>query len=101
MYFNGKRRSCAARKNSYNESPIYFGGSNVYNSGFAGVIDDVQIWHKALSDSEVVEAMGGYEDKEDTAVYKVIGHLSRTLIMKVIKLLKIRDCLLLILKLLI
>lgn len=65
IYFNGKKvGSCAARKNSYNESPIYFGGSNVYHSGFTGVIDDVQIWHKALSDSEVVEAMGGYEDKE-------------------------------------
>ena len=65
IYFNGKKvGSCAARDISYGEAPIYFGGSNVYHSGFTGVIDDVQIWHKALSDSEVIEAMGGYENKD-------------------------------------
>lgn len=71
IYFNGKMvRSSSATKNSYNESPLYFGGSNVYHSGFTGVIDDVQIWHKALSDAEVQESMAGYYEKEVPADLK-------------------------------
>lgn len=43
---------------------IYIGGSRVYYAGFTGVIDDVQVWHKALSDNEVIESMKGYDGKE-------------------------------------
>ncbi len=65
IYFNGmKVGEKSARKNSYDESNIYIGGSRVYYSGFNGYIDDVQVWHKALSDDEVKEAMMGYWGKD-------------------------------------
>ncbi len=65
IYFNGKKvGETRATLNSYNECPVYVGGSNVYHSGFVGVIDDVQVWNKALSDAEVVESMAGYDNKE-------------------------------------
>ena len=52
------------------EAPIYIGGSRVYYAGFTGTIDDVQLWHKALSDAEVVDAMKGYNDREIPADLK-------------------------------
>lgn len=75
IYFNGKRVGEKAEyKQAYSdlngwtgevqEANIYIGGSRVYYAGFTGVIDDVQVWHKALSDSEVPEAMKGYDNKE-------------------------------------
>ena len=64
IFFNGKKVcECNASFTTYNESPIYIGGSNVYHAGITGTIDDVQVWHKALSEAEVVEAMKGYEGK--------------------------------------
>lgn len=55
-----------ATKYSYSggDCPIYIGGSRVYYSGFTGTIDDVQVWHKALSDNEVIDAMKGYDGRE-------------------------------------
>ena len=67
IYFNGKKiADDNATKHSYigGDCPIYIGGSRVYKSGFTGVIDDVQVWHKALNEEEVVEAMKGYVGKE-------------------------------------
>lgn len=67
IYFNGKKVGEGnAVKYSYSggDCPIYIGGSRVYYSGFTGTIDDVQVWHKALSDDEVVDAMKGYDGRE-------------------------------------
>ena len=67
IYFNGKKVGEGnAVKYSYSggNCPIYIGGSRVYYSGFTGTIDDVQVWHKALSDDEVVDAMKGYDGRE-------------------------------------
>lgn len=74
IYFNGKKTGEYERpKLSYRQvnggsitvskAPIYIGGSRVYYAGFVGEIDDVQVWHKALSDSEVIDAMKGYNDR--------------------------------------
>lgn len=74
IYFNGKKTGEAEYpKLTYSdlnggtgtvaEAPIFIGGSRVYYAGFTGTIDDVQVWHKALSDAEVVEAMKGYDGK--------------------------------------
>lgn len=67
IYFNGKKVGEGnATKHSYSggDCPIYIGGSRVYYSGFTGTIDDVQVWHKALSDNEVIDAMKGYDGRE-------------------------------------
>ena len=39
---------------------IFIGGGGVYKAAFSGLIDEVQVWDKALSDEEVREAMKGY-----------------------------------------
>ena len=71
IYFNGKKAvSCAQPFVQYDESPIYIGGSNVYHAGIKGTIDDVQVWHKALSDAEVLNAMKGYEGQAAPAELK-------------------------------
>ncbi len=74
IYFNGKKvGENTVPKNSYidtngsrqeREGNIYIGGSRVYYAGFNGEIDDVQVWHKALSDAEVQDAMNGYWGRE-------------------------------------
>lgn len=75
LYFNGKRvaigtfASSSRRENSSDSridktavANIFIGGGNVYKAGFNGWVDDIQIWNKALSDAEVLEAMKGYDD---------------------------------------
>lgn len=67
IYFNGQKTGEYQESFvSYygDECPIYIGGSNVYHAGFNGVVDDVQVWYRALSDDEVVDAMNGYENRE-------------------------------------
>lgn len=76
MYLNGKKVAEANQGyreyqdlNGYlgsveDKAPIYFGGSNVYHSGFNGTIDEVQVWDKSLSDAEVLDAMKGYAGRE-------------------------------------
>lgn len=55
----------------YNDSPIYFGGSNVYHTGFTGTIDEVQIWHKAIkTNTEAQQAMAGFKEGEVPAELK-------------------------------
>ena len=64
IFFNGKKVCETSTKFvEYDESPIYIGGSNVYHAGINGCIDDVQVWHKALTEDEVKVAMMGYEGK--------------------------------------
>lgn len=71
IFFNGKKVcECTTNFVEYDESPIYIGGSNVYHAGINGVIDDVQVWHKALTEAEVKEAMQGYEGKTVPAELK-------------------------------
>lgn len=81
IYFNGKKVSEGAyNKITYidrwdgrhvvDKAPIYIGGSRVYYAGFVGTIDDVQVWHKALSDAEVADAMKGYDGREIPADLK-------------------------------
>ena len=81
IYFNGKKVSEGAyNKMTYvdrwdgghvvDAAPIYIGGSRVYYAGFTGTIDDVQVWHKALSDAEVADAMKGYDGREIPADLK-------------------------------
>lgn len=67
MYFNGKKvattvfNSTSRRGDSGNaKSNIFFGGGGVYKAGLDGWIDEVQVWNKVLSDTEVLEAMNGY-----------------------------------------
>ena len=71
MYFNGKKvaetiYSASSRRGS--SSDIYFGGGNVYKAGLNGWIDEVQVWSKALSDAEVLQAMKGYQTAPDGLV---------------------------------
>lgn len=74
IYFNGKlavqTTTVFESTQQYDESPIYIGGSNVYHAGINGTIDDVQVWHKALTEAEVLEAMKGYEGKTIPAELK-------------------------------
>ena len=71
IFFNGKK-VCETSTNfvEYDESPVYIGGSNVYHAGINGCIDDVQVWHKALTEDEVKVAMMGYEGKTVPAELK-------------------------------
>ncbi len=78
MYFNGKRvagplvETTSTRREELGltdsrirwsePANIYIGGGGVYKAGFNGAVDEVQVWNKALSDEEVLEAMNGYTD---------------------------------------
>ena len=82
---NDSRVNVSAEK----DAPITIGGGGVYKSGFDGWIDEVQIWNKALSDAEVLQAMKGYaegsiptglqayytfEQKEADGTFRNLGH---------------------------
>ena len=77
MYFNGRkvaetdfpsstRREQLAQSDSRIKASepanIYIGGGGVYKAAFNGLIDEVQVWNKVLTDTEVLEAMKGYEE---------------------------------------
>lgn len=85
MYFNGKqvaqtmfgaykRREDLARtdRRVHASTPanIFFGGGNVYKAAFDGWIDEVQIWDKELSASEIPQVMKGYK----TAPEHLVGY---------------------------
>ncbi len=74
MYLNGKKVAetvypgSTRREDMFDSridksvvADIFFGGGGVYKAGFNGWIDEVQVWDKALTDTEVQEAMQGYE----------------------------------------
>ena len=77
IYFNGrkvadhsftesKRREDVVRTDGRIDisqvADIFIGGGGVYKSGFNGIIDEVQVWSKPLSDDEVLQAMKGYKE---------------------------------------
>ena len=77
LYFNGKKvaeRNNAAtvrredlgktdgRINLKYKADIKIGGGSTYHASLVGTIDEVQVWNKALSDEEVLQAMKGYSD---------------------------------------
>lgn len=79
MYFNGRkvaqtqfaastRRETLGQSDSRikKEEPanIYIGGGGVYKAAFNGLIDEVQVWNKVLTDAEVLQAMKGYKEGE-------------------------------------
>lgn len=74
IFFNGKLmgdQPYECKYEDYGECPIYFGGSNVYHTGFTGTIDEVQIWHKAIkTNSDAQKAMAGYKEGEVPAELK-------------------------------
>ena len=65
VYLNGKQIiSCASRgagPKYWNGAKFYVGGSMTNLASFTGWVDEVQIWSKSLSASEVLEAMKGYK----------------------------------------
>lgn len=75
IYFNGKQvanaffgdskrredRTDDGRVKRFDKADIFIGGGNVYKAGFNGVIDEVQVWDKALSPEEVKQCMNGFE----------------------------------------
>ncbi len=77
MYLNGRKVAQVAypessrreesrdgRIQTYISADIFIGGGGVYKSGFNGVIDEVQIWNKELTESEVQRAMKGFKEGE-------------------------------------
>ena len=77
IYFNGRQVAshsfaASSRREDYGDrrinaskvADIFIGGGGVYKSGFNGVIDEVQVWNKPLSDEEVLQAMKGYKADE-------------------------------------
>ena len=75
IYFNGREVASHSFSNSirredsndngirsYEVADIFIGGGGVYKSGFNGIIDEVQVWSKPLSDDEVLQAMKGYKE---------------------------------------
>ena len=67
-FANSKRREDVAQNDTRIDAnkvaDIFIGGGGVYKSGFNGVIDEVQVWNKPLSDEEVLQAMKGYKADE-------------------------------------
>ncbi len=78
MYINGKlikqtTATFAKRRSDYKSDSrvkqdvianIHIGGSGVYKAAFNGAVDEVQVWNKALSADEVIQAMNGYAEGE-------------------------------------
>jgi endo-beta-N-acetylglucosaminidase D len=68
MYINGKKvfETTFGSKVSWSRDPkingtnFYIGGSVQNIAGFTGWIDDVQIWSRALTESEIAESLEGY-----------------------------------------
>ena len=66
VFVNSKRREDmrGTKVQVYETADIFIGGGGVYKSGFNGVIDEVQIWNKELSESDVQRAMKGFKEGE-------------------------------------
>lgn len=62
MYINGRKvfETTSKWTSKLDNTHFYIGGSVQNLSAFVGWIDEVQIWSKALSESEVLESMDGY-----------------------------------------
>ena len=66
VFVNSKRREDmrGTKVQVYETADIFIGGGGVYKSGFNGVIDEVQIWNKELSEDDVQRAMKGFKEGE-------------------------------------
>ena len=66
LYLNGKLVACGTSRGAapkdWRGANFYVGGSMTNLASFTGWVDEVQIWSKALSASEVQEAMKGYKN---------------------------------------
>lgn len=67
LYLNGKKIiDCETRGrgpyNWKNGAKFYVGGSMTNLASLTGWVDEVQVWSKALTDAEVVEAMKGFKE---------------------------------------
>lgn len=63
IFLNGKEAvSGRIRHNSWTDMncPLYIGGSMTNLTGLVGYVDEVQVWDKALTADEILEAMDGY-----------------------------------------
>lgn len=63
-FWNAKRREDMTndgRIRHNEDADIFIGGGNVYKAAFNGIIDEVQVWNKALTPDEVKQCMNGYE----------------------------------------
>ncbi len=87
IYFNGrkvadhsftesKRREDVAqsdpRIDANKVADIFIGGGGVYKSGFNGIIDEVQVWNRPLTDDEV-------KDDFENGVDQIISCLANSL----------------------
>lgn len=74
LYLNGKciinETSRGAGPKDWRGANFYVGGSMTNLASFTGWVDEVQLWSKALSESEVREAMNGYA----TAPTELMGY---------------------------
>lgn len=74
VYINGKRvlntRCFGNFGKAWTGAKFYVGGSMTNLASFTGWVDEVQLWDKALTDSEVVRAMQGYSPAEVPAELK-------------------------------
>ena len=65
LYLNGKLIASGSTRGTgpkdWNGAKFYVGGSMTNLASFTGWVDEVQIWSKALSETEVKEAMKGYK----------------------------------------
>ena len=67
MYFNGKKVAETTVMHDKNNGvsaagcPVYIGGTSVYKGGFNGWVDEFQVWDRVLTDSEVLDAMKGFD----------------------------------------
>lgn len=65
LYLNGKEiincQSRGAGPKNWNGAKFYVGGSMTNLASFTGWVDEVQVWSKALTATEVLEAMKGYQ----------------------------------------
>ena len=69
MYVNGEKVASKAIDNSIEHSPnpLLIGTTNHRSDqGFTGSIDDVRIYNRALSSSEIQNLYNGIEEEEDT-----------------------------------
>lgn len=64
LYINGKQAFSKVSKwkprSKYSNTPFYVGGSMTNVAGFTGWVDELQIWNKPLTATEVKECMEGY-----------------------------------------
>lgn len=75
LYLNGYKVASGTSGSSYRGTgTVYFGGSAANRSGFVGILDEIQIWNKALSNDEIKRAMSGYNPYIDEMPAELVGY---------------------------